>query len=242
MNPEDYIFRYHPEVMSRYPNLRAGVILAQGVANQPTPTGLRQEFLSEQRAALARIGETPLSEIETLAAWRAAFRDFGVNPTKYRSAAEALLRRLTKKGDVPCINILVDICNLVSIRYALPSAAFDTRAMSSGITVRFAEGTENFTPLGESQVEHPEAGEVIFTDQGGLVSARRWCWRQSDESAASPETRQTIVIVEAQHSGNSETIRAARDDLLALLQRYAGGSFTSALLGPEQPVMAGKLL
>jgi DNA/RNA-binding domain of Phe-tRNA-synthetase-like protein len=241
MNHEDYIFRYHPEIMSRYPNLRAGVILARGVANQPTPPDLRQEFLSEQRATLARIGETPLSEIETLAAWRAAFRDFGVNPTKYRSAAEALLRRLTKKGDIPCINILVDICNLVSIRYAIPSAAFDTRAMSSGITVRFANGTENFTPLGESQAENPEAGEVIFSDQSGLVSARRWCWRQSDESAAGSETRQAIVIVEAQHAGSAGMIQSARDDLLALLQRYAGGSFTSALLGPEQTAMTGQL-
>jgi len=241
MNQEDYIFRYHPEVMSRYSDLRAGVILAQDVANQPTPPALRQEFLSEQRAALERIGEAPLSEIETLAAWRAAFRDFGVNPTKYRSAAEALLRRLTKKGDIPCINILVDICNLVSIRYALPSAAFDTRAMSSGITVRFADGSENFTPLGESQVENPEPGEVIFTDEVSLVSARRWCWRQSDESAASPETRQAIVIVEAQHTGSAAVIQSARDDLLDLLQRYAGGEFTSALLGPGEPSMSGHI-
>lgn len=241
MNVESYIFRYHPEIMSRYPNLHAGVILAQGVVNQSTPQDLRQEFLAEQRATLARIGETPLSEIETLAAWRAAFRDFGVNPTKYRSAAEALLRRLTKKGDIPCINILVDICNLVSIRYALPSAAFDTRAMSSGITVRFADGTESFTPLGESQVENPEAGEVIFADQDAMVSARRWCWRQSDQSAASPQTTQAIVIVEAQHADSSDMVRAARDDLLALLQRYTGGSFTTALLGPSQATMTGHL-
>jgi DNA/RNA-binding domain of Phe-tRNA-synthetase-like protein len=241
MNQEEYIFRYHPEVMSRYPELRAGVILASGVANQPTPPDLRQEFLSEQQAVLARIGETPLSEIETLAAWRAAFRDFGVNPTKYRSAAEALLRRLTKKGDIPCINVLVDICNLVSIRYALPSAAMDTHAMSTGVTVCFADGSESFTPLGESQVENPEPGEVIFKDESDLVSARRWCWRQSDESAASLDTRQAIVMVEAQHAGSSAMIQSARDDLLDLLQRYAGGGFTSALLGPGQPAMMGQI-
>ena len=39
-----------------------------------------------------------------------------------RSAAEALLRRLTKQGSIPSINTLVDIGNLVSIRYALPVA------------------------------------------------------------------------------------------------------------------------
>ena len=76
---------------------------------------------------LARIGETPLSELPTLAAWRRAFRAFGVDPTAYRSAAEALLRRLTKQGSIPSINALVDIGNLVAIRYGLPVAMFDQR-------------------------------------------------------------------------------------------------------------------
>ena len=49
--------------------------------------------------------------------------------------ALALLRRLTKKGDIPSINAVVDICNLVSIRYALPVAAFDLAAITGGVTV-----------------------------------------------------------------------------------------------------------
>ena len=47
-----------------------------------------------------------------------AIRGFGVDPTQYRSAAEALLRRLSKSGEIPSINALVDLGNLVSIRYA----------------------------------------------------------------------------------------------------------------------------
>jgi DNA/RNA-binding domain of Phe-tRNA-synthetase-like protein len=62
---------------------------------------LEAAYRAEQQAVIARIGSRPLSEIESLAAWRSAFRAFGVEPTQYRSAAEALLRRLTKKGDIP---------------------------------------------------------------------------------------------------------------------------------------------
>ncbi len=113
---------------------------------------------------LYQIGAQPLSEIPSLAAWRAAFRLFGVDPTKYRSAAEALLRRLTKKGDIPSISALVDLCNLVSIRYALPVAAFDARALSGALTVRFAAGDEAFTAHDSPEPEHPEPGEVIFAD------------------------------------------------------------------------------
>jgi DNA/RNA-binding domain of Phe-tRNA-synthetase-like protein len=223
-------FQYHPDILAQFPDLRAGIVLAEDLNNGPSPPPLRHVFLTEQRAVLEDIGDTPLSEIETLAAWRAAFRAFGVNPTKYRSAPEALLRRLTKKGNIPSINALVDICNLVSIRYALPVASFDTHALQGPVTVHFADGSESFVPLGEQHLEHPEPGEVIFSDPTGRVIARRWCWRQSDDSAARPGTRQAILTVEALHAGGQADVASAVDDLLALIDQYAGGSYTSALL------------
>lgn len=227
-------FQYHPEILKQFPGLRAGLVLGAGLHNGLAPEPLRAAFLQEQRATLQRIGATPLSEIESLAAWRSAFRAFGVNPTKYRSAPEALLRRLAKKGDIPNINILVDICNLVSIRYALPVAAFDTGALATPVTVHFAAGAERFTPLGESEVEHPDPREVVFSDTTGLVTARRWCWRQSAESAASPATRQAFFTIEAQHPAGASEVQKALEDLLGLLEAYAGGRYTAALLGPHQ--------
>jgi len=227
-------FRYDPHIFSRFPNLRAGVILASGMANQPTSASLQDAFITEQHEVLERIGDSPLSEIASLAAWRAAFRDFGVDPTKYRSAAEALLRRLTKKGDIPSINTLVDLCNLVSIRYALPVAAFEARAVLGFIQVHFADGTESFQPLGESTAEHPESGEVIFSGGKGSVVARRWCWRQSEDSAAQLDTQEVIICTEAHHARAREDVQAATHDILELLQKYLPGKSLSGFLEPSQ--------
>ncbi len=123
-------FRYAPEILARYPSVVGGVMLASGLSNGPSPDALLTEYAAEQEAVRSRIGETPLSQIPSLAAWRSVFRGFGLDPTQYRGAAEALLRRLTKKGEIPSVNTLVDIGNLVSIRYALPVALFDLRATS----------------------------------------------------------------------------------------------------------------
>lgn len=217
-------FKYHPEIIRRYPSLIGGVIVAHGIRNSLTPDELRNRYEVEQQAAIARIGSKPLSEIESLAAWRAAFRGFGVDPTQYRSAAEALLRRLTKQGNIPSINTLVDSGNLVSIRYGLPVAIFDMRALHSGITVHFADGTEHYTPLGEQTVEHPEPGEAVFSDEAKLVIARRWCWRQADQSAARLDTTETIVTVEAHHADGRKHVTAALGDLIELLQKFASSS------------------
>ena len=215
------LFRYDPAVVERFPGVVGGVIHATGVRNGPTPAPLLAAFEAEQAAAIARIGDTPLSELPSIAAWRRAFRGFGVDPTGYRSAAEALLRRLTKQGSIPSINALVDLGNLVAIRYALPVAIFDRRALTGPITVRFARGDETFTDLGTGASESPEPGEVVFVDDAGGVCARRWCWRQSAESAAGAETTEILVTVEGQHETAAADVAAARRDLEALLRTYA---------------------
>jgi DNA/RNA-binding domain of Phe-tRNA-synthetase-like protein len=231
-------FRYAPEILARYPSAVGGVMLAFGLSNGPSPDALRAEYAAEQEAVRERIGETPLSQIPSLAAWRGVFRGFGLDPTQYRGAAEALLRRLTKKGEIPSVNTLVDIGNLVSIHYALPVALFDLRATTGTITVRFATGDERYTTLneaGEAQPAHPEPGEVIFSDETRLVVARRWCWRQSDESAMRDDTASALVTVEAHHEDGRADVTAALAHLQALLARYAGGKYVTAILDAEHP-------
>ncbi|QBD77792.1 hypothetical protein EPA93_18050 [Ktedonosporobacter rubrisoli] len=230
-------FQYHADVLKRYPGVVGGIILAHGLTNGPTPDSLLASYQAEQQQVLQRIGSTPLSQIASLAAWRGAFRGFGVDPTQYRSAAEALLRRLTKKGDIPSINMLVDIGNLVSIRYALPVAVVDTRTIQGPITVHFASGTERYTTLGETEAEHPEPGEVIFSDDTKLVFARRWCWRQSEQSAAQADTTDAIITIEAHHAQARQDITAGLNDLQELLHKYAGGTYQAAILDPTNPAI-----
>jgi DNA/RNA-binding domain of Phe-tRNA-synthetase-like protein len=231
-------FRYAPEILTRYPSVVGGVLLASGLTNGPSSDALRAEYTAEQVAVRTRIGATPLSQLPSLAAWRSVFRGFGLDPTQYRGAAEALLRRLTKKGEIPSVNTLVDIGNLVSIRYALPVALFDLRATSGTITVRFATGDERYTTLneaGEAQPAHPEPGEVIFADETGLVVARRWCWRQSDESAMREDSTRALVTVEAHHEVGQADVTAALADLQSLPARYAGGEYETAILDADHP-------
>jgi DNA/RNA-binding domain of Phe-tRNA-synthetase-like protein len=214
-------FAYDQQILASFPSIVGGVVHATGLTNGPSPRALREAFEAEQAAVLERLGATPLSEVPSLAAWRRAFRQFGVDPTAYRSAAEALLRRLTKQGSIPSINALVDLGNLVSIRHALPVAVFDQRAVAGRTTVRFATGSELFTDLGTGERERPQPGEVIFVDDAGLVCARRWCWRQSAETASRDDTTEVLVTVEGHHDGARRDVAAAIADVEALLHLHA---------------------
>jgi DNA/RNA-binding domain of Phe-tRNA-synthetase-like protein len=229
-------FLYSDRLLDRFPGIRCGVIHATGLTNGPSSEKLKERYFAEQEKVLDEIGDTPLSEIPSLAAWRRAFTSFGVKPTQYRNAAESLLRRLTKRGDIPSINLLVDMANLISIKYRVPVAVFDQSHVSGQTTVRFATGEETFTDLGSNTVSTPEEGEVIFVDDAGIVSARRWCWRQSADSAAGPETVETLMTIEGQHDDASATVASATEDLVALLDEFQQSAvLTQTQIGPGSP-------
>lgn len=230
------MFGYDEAITERFPTIRAAVVHATGLANDPSSPALLDMYRAEQQAVSERLETTAIAEHPSIAAWRRVFTAFGSKPTQYRNAAEALLRRLSKQGDIPSINTLVDIGNLVSIRYAMPIAVFDQAEVAGPTTVRFANGDERFTDLGSSESVHPDPGEVIFVDTDNVVSARRWCWRQSAGSATRSTTTDALVTIEGHHEAAADDIQSALTDLTALLATYQPQSQIEAyLLSPANP-------
>ena len=230
------MFAYDDAVAERYPTIRAGVIHATGLTNGPSSPELQEEYRVEQRAAFEKLDATAVADLPSIAAWRRAFARFGAKPTQHRNAAEALLRRLAKRGDIPTINTLVDIGNLVSIRYAMPVAVFDRANVNGPITVRLATGAEPFTDLGSSESVHPDLGEVVFVDSKGVVCARRWCWRQSAGSATGATTTDALIVVEGHHDAARQDVESALADLTSLLASHQPHARTeSYVLSPTNP-------
>lgn len=236
MSVKPAVFAYDEAVVRRYPTIRAGVIHATDLANGPSSPQLLEEYRAEQQAASERLEATTIAELPQVAAWRRVFARFGAKPTQYRNAAEALLRRLAKRGDIPTINTLVDIGNLVSIRYAMPVAVFDRANVAGPITVRFATGDEQFAALGSSDSVYPSPGEVVFVDSNDIVSARRWCWRQSAGSATGASTTCALIVIEGHHDTASQDVESALADLTSLLASHQPrGQTESYLLSSAYP-------
>jgi len=232
---ETTLFGYDRAVLDAFPAVRAAVVEVDGV--EPDDVGaLEIEYRTQQSTTAEWLDRTPIADIASIAAWRRAFSRFGVKPTQHRSAVEALLRRLSKQGEVPSINPLVDIGNLVSIRHSLPVAVFDLDKIAPPITVRFASGDEVFNGIGTDGAEHPAPGEVVFIDARGSVCARRWCWRQSEQSAAGPDSTRVLVVIEGHHESASEDVMAAGKDVadLATLHLHTTVGLLE-FLSPERP-------
>lgn len=204
-------FQHSPEIWRDFPGLVPGVVFAEGITPDVPAGDSVARFAAIASSRLAGRTESELPEIQ---AWRRAFAAMGLKPTQYRCAAESLLRRFRKEGALPRLHPLVDVCNAVSLAFAVPVAAFDAARITGGLEVRYADGGEDYLTF-SGQAEHPAPDEVIFADRARQVHARRWTNRQSGLSAIQASTATALIVAEAMHG-------SAASDVPELLAALAG--------------------
>ncbi len=116
-----------------------------------------------------------------------AFRKTGVKPAEFRSSIEAMARRVAKGQELPSINALVDIGNVLSLRHLVPTGGHALDDVRGDLVLRAATGEETFVPFGGTETEHPLPGEIVFAE-GDVVLTRRWSWRQGVHTLTLPES------------------------------------------------------
>lgn len=194
--------RHSDAIWQAFPELRAGALHVDAIDADADVEKAIASFstIAEARLSLAQEGEFP--EIQ---AWRRGFSRMGLKPTQYRSASEALLRRFRQEHALPRLHPLVDLCNAISLAFAIPIAVFDTEQITDDLEVRRAGGHETYLTFG-GEIEHPDVNEVIFADGAERAHARRWTNRQSGLSAVRQQTRSVLIVAEALHASAGEDI------------------------------------
>ena len=231
---DQYRFGYHTDLLAQFPTIVAGAAFALGIDNQSEERAAEALLKAQVDTVEASFASEPLSSHPHISSWRSAFSSFGVKPTQYRSAVEALLRHVLKKGSVPHINKLVDICNYVSMKHVLPVAAYDLSHVSGPIEVRFAKGDEPFLPLHGKEVEYPKPGEVVYADDQGALS-RRWTWRQSDRAKSTAQTRNALLTIEGVNDIERAAVEAAMAELVSLVREHCGGEVSWSMVDRDHP-------
>jgi DNA/RNA-binding domain of Phe-tRNA-synthetase-like protein len=195
-------FHHSNEMWNEFPDLVPGALFVEGITADAAVADRIAKFhaIAEERLVDSSEGEMP--EIQ---AWRRTFSKMGLKPTQYRCASEALLRRFRQEKSLPQLHPLVDLCNAVSIAFAIPVAVFDLAKISGDLEVRHATGRETYLTFA-GETEHPEPREVIFADSADRAHARRWTNRQSGLSAVREDTRSVLIVAEAMHDSASNDV------------------------------------
>jgi DNA/RNA-binding domain of Phe-tRNA-synthetase-like protein len=196
-------FQHSSEIWLDHPDLVAGVVFVTGIRADAV---VAPEVARFNAVAEARLATGSAAELPEIQAWRRTFSKMGLKPTQYRCAAESLLRRFKKERALPEIHPLIDICNAISLAFAIPVAVFDVAKISETLEVRYAHGDESYLSF-SGETEKPDTHEVIFADAAGRAHARRWTNRQSGYSAVQDTTSTVLVVAEALHESAYEDVQ-----------------------------------
>jgi DNA/RNA-binding domain of Phe-tRNA-synthetase-like protein len=224
-------FQHSSDVWTDFPELVPGVLAADGITSDVSVDDRIAGFHAVAESRLETSSEGELPEIR---AWRRAFSRMGLEPTRHRCAAEALLRRFRKEGSLPRIHPLIDLCNAVSMAFAVPVAVFDVSRIAEYVEVRYAAGDEKYETF-SGETESPESGEVIFADAAGRAHARRWTNRQSGYSAVRDTTSSVLIVAEALHESAEADITRLTATMAEELDAAWSTTASVALLGSSSP-------
>jgi DNA/RNA-binding domain of Phe-tRNA-synthetase-like protein len=223
-------------VLEAFPGYIRGVVVARGCRNSV----LNAELMGLLRGVETTVSTDPALESvamhSRIAAWRAAFSRFGATPSKYPSSVEAIVKRARRGDTLPYVNDLVAVATYLTLKHLLPAGGHDLDRVDGDLVLRFARGDEDFMPLGSTEVEHPEPGEVIFAD-ASKVLCRRGTWRQADADKMSMQTTDLEMNVDGLPPATIAEVRLAMDECAELLHRVCGAKTRELLLSAETPAI-----
>lgn len=195
-----------------------GAAVSASVENSEFDAGLWYE--------IERIGESYCSKYTTetiklipgIDATRRVYRTCGKDPSRYRPAAEALIRRILQGKKLYQIDTLVDLVNLASIAFGYSIGGFDADKFV-GDTLKLGIGREGepYEGIGRRMINI--AGLPVYRDAVGGVGTPT---SDNERTKLSLSTTRILVLVNG-YDGNESSVKANAEYLIELLNKYARG-------------------
>lgn len=212
-------FKVYSEVFEKIPDLCFGAVAAYNIDNKGVNEDIYELLENEMEVLREKLEGCNLKEYKQIIPYREAFVSLNINPNKFRSSIEAMSKRIQGGSKLPSINPVVDLVNVISLKYVLPLGAHDMDALEDEISVRFAVKGDNFIPLGTEDIEEVDTGELIYADTK-RVRTRRWIWRQSEIGKITGSSKNIFFPIDGFSSKNKENVVAASQELSELLNKY----------------------
>ena len=164
-----------------------------------------------------------LKEISGIAATRRIYRICGKDPSRYRPAAEALIRRILQGKTLYQIDTLVDLINLASMKYGYSLGGFDADKFV-GNTLELGVGKEGepYEGIGRGMINIQ--GLPIYRDGIGGVGTPT---SDNERTKITINTNHLLVLITG-YDGNEALVRQNAEFVQQLIKRFCesdGGSY-----------------
>ena len=159
-----------------------------------------------------------IKHIPGIEATRRVYRACGKDPSRYRPASEALIRRMLQGKSLYQIDTLVDLVNLASIAYGYSIGGFDAdKFVGDTLTLGVGREGEPYEGIGRGMLNI--AGLPVYRDAVGGVGTPT---SDNERTKMEMSTKNVLVLING-YDGNESNVRANAEYLVSLFEKYAQG-------------------
>lgn len=165
-----------------------------------------------------------LKELTSIAATRTIYKRCGKDPSRYRPASEALIRRVLQGKELYQIDTLVDLINLASMVYGYSIGGFDaSKFVGDTLTLGIGREGEPYEGIGRGMLNI--AGLPVYRDAVGGVGTPT---SDNERTKITMSTRHLVVLINGYDGNEKRVMENARfiQDLLRRYTRSDGGTTT----------------
>ena len=164
-----------------------------------------------------------LKEISGIAATRRIYRICGKDPSRYRPAAEALIRRILQGKTLYQIDTLVDLINLASMKYGYSLGGFDAdKFVGNTLELGIGKEGEPYEGIGRGMINIQ--GLPVYRDGIGGVGTPT---SDNERTKITINTNHLLVLING-YDGNEALVRQNAEYVQQLIKRFCesdGGSY-----------------
>jgi methionyl-tRNA synthetase len=139
-------------------------------------------------------------------------------------SCENLVKFVENAKQLPNINTVTDIYNMVAFRHGMIMGAYDVRAIDGNILLKVTDGSEKFVPIGSGRPSKIHKGEQVLADESDSVITR-WLTKEHEKVKIERDTQGCVVCVQ----GNKNIPQAKVDKVLKevcdLIIKFCGGEY-----------------
>ena len=209
------------EISIGLPGVKLGALEADGLQVAPVDLALAQlmdEVCNRKRREFTL---ESLAEAQDIRLVRGMFREWDMDPSKYRPSSEALLRRVVQGKGLYRVSNVVDICNLGSIEVGWPFGCYDHSRITAPIVFRHGAPGESYEGIGK-KTWHLEGRPVLADPSGPFGSPIS----DSTRSMITESARDILVVIYAPAAAADATLEKGLARLSERFTQFGGAQAT----------------
>lgn len=193
-----------------------GAVVEAKVKNSPFCKSLWDEIELKGREYAATQTAESIKNLSPIAATRKVYKACGKDPSRYRPAAEALIRRMIQGKDIYHIDTLVDLVNLASIAFGYSIGGFDADKFEGDtLTLGVGKEGEPYEGIGRGMLNI--AGLPVYRDKLGGVGTPT---SDNERTKMTIDTTSLLVLING-YDGDEANVLSNAAYLQELLRKYA---------------------